>query len=51
MEKKSFLDTIKQAAAMKSRVPLSKTAQVQEAKFKSQTAPVRPTKKASGRGG
>ena len=50
-EKKSFADTIKAAAAMKTKVPAGKTAQVQQAKFKNQVQSNRPTKRTTGRGG
>lgn len=51
MEKKTFAETIKAAAAMKAKVPQSQAAKVQEAKFKNQVQTNKPTRRASGRGG
>ena len=50
-KKTSFLDAIKNAQQMKSKVPEAKAKQVQQAKFKQQPGSNRPTKRASGRGG
>lgn len=47
----SFAETIKAAMKNKLKVPTSKTAQVQKAKFHSQVSMNKPGKKASGRGG
>jgi hypothetical protein len=50
-KKPSFLDAIKNAQAMKTKVPQGKTKQVQQAKMKNQVSSNRPTKRAAGRGG
>lgn len=50
-KKASFLDAIKNAQAMKTKVPQGKAHQVQQAKVKNQVGSNRPTKRASGRGG
>lgn len=50
-KKTNFLDAIKNAQAMKTKVPGSKTKQVQQAKMKNQVSSNRPTKRAAGRGG
>lgn len=50
-EKKTFAETIRAAAAMKAKVPQSKTTQVQQAKFKNQNNNNKPTRRAAGRGG
>lgn len=50
-KKPTFLDAIKAAQASKSKIPQSKTQQVQQAKFKNQVGSNRPTKRAAGRGG
>jgi hypothetical protein len=52
MEKKiTFLDAIKKAQQVKTKMPTATTTKVQEAKFKTQVSNNRPTKRASGRGG
>ena len=50
-KKTSFLDAIKNAQQMKTKVPQGKAQQVQQAKVKNQVGSNRPTKRASGRGG
>ena len=50
-ETKSFKDAIKQAAALKAKAPVSKTSQVQQAKFKNQVQNNKPTRRNAGRGG
>ena len=50
-KKTSFLDAIKNAQAMKTKVPQGKAKQVQQAKMKNQVSSNRPTKRAAGRGG
>lgn len=45
------MDAIKAAQLAKTKVPQSKTAQVQEAKFKNQVQSNKPTRRAAGRGG
>ena len=50
-KKTNFMDAIKNAQQMKSKVPQGKAQQVQQAKIKNQVSSNRPTKRASGRGG
>lgn len=50
-KKTSFLDAIKNAQQMKTKVPQGKAAQVQQAKVKNQVGSNRPAKRAQGRGG
>ena len=50
-KKPSFLDAIKNAQVMKTKMPQGKAQQVQQAKMKNQVGSNRPTKRASGRGG
>jgi hypothetical protein len=50
-KKTNFMDAIKAAQINKSKVPLTKTAAVQQAKFKNQVNSNRPTKISVGRGG
>jgi hypothetical protein len=50
-KKPNFLDAIKNAQAMKTKVPQGKAQQVQQAKIKNQVSSNRPTKRAAGRGG
>mgnify|MGYP003352196399 FL=1 len=50
-KKTNFLDAIKNAQQMKTKVPQAKAQQVQQAKMKNQVGSNRPTKRASGRGG
>tara|TARA_R110000822_G_scaffold308965_1_gene437597 strand:- start:314 stop:475 length:162 start_codon:yes stop_codon:yes gene_type:complete len=49
-KKPNFIDAIKAAQASKNTVPLSKTAQVQQAKFKNQTTSNKPAARQTGRG-
>jgi hypothetical protein len=51
IEKKTFTETIKATAAIKAKVPQSKTTQVQEAKFKNTVQSNKPTRRASGHSG
>ena len=50
-KKTNFMDAIKAAQATKSKVPVAKAQQVQQAKFKNKVASNKPTKRAAGRGG
>ena len=50
-KKTNFLDAIKNAQQMKTKIPQGKAQQVQQAKMKNQVTSNRPTKRAAGRGG
>lgn len=50
-KKKNFLDIIKAAQENKTKVPQSKTKQVQDAKFKNKVVSKAPPRRGSGRGG
>ena len=50
-KKTSFLEAIKAAQSVKSKVPEAKAKLVQQEKFKQKPGSNRPTKRASGRGG
>lgn len=50
-KKINFMDAIKNAQQMKTKVSHGKATQVQQAKTKNQVTSNRPTKRAAGRGG
>ena len=50
-KKPSFLDAIKAAQELKTKIPQSEAKQVQDAKFENKVASKAPPRRGSGRGG